>query len=103
MHPSNLFNYLNNNETRIERFKETLKSLILSNKGECVEISSSISDSCIYFFMNNSSSLLQIMPNKELKYTYANNAKFQNEIQTCIDIFEVSEIRNQKISKILEK
>ena len=30
----NLFNYLNNDEMRIERFTETLKSLILSNKGE---------------------------------------------------------------------
>ena len=98
----NLFNYLNNDEMRIERFTETLKSLILSNKGESVEISCSKSDSCIYFFMNNSSSLLQIMPGKELKYTYANSAKFENEIQRCIEIFNVSEVRNEKISKILD-
>mgnify|MGYP006925706090 CR=1 FL=1 len=52
--------------------------------------------------MNNSSSLLQIMPDKELKYTYANSAKFENEIQRCIEIFNVSEVRNEKISKILD-
>jgi len=98
----NLIDYLNNDEMRIERFAETLKSLILYNKGESIEISCSKSDSCIYFFMNNSSSLLQIMPDKELKYTYANSAKFESEIQKCIEIFNVSEIRNEKISKILE-
>lgn len=99
----NLFNYLNDDESRIERFTETLQSIILNNQGESVEINCSKSDSCIYFFMNNSSSILQIMPDKELKYTYANSAKFQDEIQKCIEIFNLIEDRNQKITEILKK
>ncbi len=99
----NLFNYLKDDESRIQSFSETLKSIILDNKGESVDINCSKSDTCIYFFMDNSSSLLQIMPDKELKYTYANSAKFQNEIQKCIDVFNLIEIRNNKITDILEK
>jgi hypothetical protein len=52
--------------------------------------------------MNGSSSILQIMPDKELKYTYANSAKFESEIKECIFLFNIIEIRNKKISEILE-
>lgn len=99
---SNLFNYLIKDDYNILSFCDTLKSIIYSRKGDSIDISFSKSDSCIYFFMNESSSILQIMPDKELKYTYANSAKFESEIKECIFLFNRIEIRNKKISEILK-
>lgn len=99
---SNLFSYLVKDECNITSFCDTLKSIIQVRKGDSVNISFSKSESCIYFFMNGSSSILQIMPDKELKYTYANSAQFETEIRECIHLFGKIEIRNKKISEILK-
>ena len=56
----------------------------------------------IFFFIDGSS-ILQVMPDKDLQYTYAHTASYEKEIQTAIKMIERQYKRDVIISEIIKK
>lgn len=57
---------------------------------------------CVMFFIG-SSSILQIIPNKEEKLTYANNPQYEKEISEVVNLLKVRLTREEKIDSIIKK
>lgn len=98
----NLFEKLNEDEKFMEYFCDNLEELISDKKGYRVNIAFKKSDSAIYFFIDGSS-ILQVMPDKDLQYTYANVPSFQKEISRTLSIVEKQLTRDSKINQIIKK
>ena len=60
------------------------------------------SDMSIFFFIDGSS-ILQVMPDKDLQYTYAHVPSYEVEIQHSIKIVEKQYKRNKTIEDIIKK
>lgn len=96
-----LFHKLNNNEF-LQYFCEILENLISDKKGYQVSIDFKKNKNSYFFFIDGSS-ILQIMPDKDLQYTYANVPSYQEEIKTTIKIIDTQYNRNIKINQIIKK
>ena len=96
-----LFQKLNNNDF-MECFCEILENLISTKSGHRVYINSTKNNDSIFFFIDGSS-ILQIMSDKDLQYTYANVPSYQDEITKAISIVEKQYTRNYKINQIIKK
>ena len=74
-----------------------LEDKIGSNNINCVK-----NDGCIFFFIG-SSSILQIIPDSDAKFTYANSPLYQEEIREVIESFKRMISRDEKIEDIIKK
>ena len=97
-----LFHKLNNNTDFLQNFCEILESLISDKKLYPVIIDYKKNKNSIFFFIDGSS-ILQIMPDKDLQYTYANVPSFQEEIKKAIKLIDTQYNRNKKINQIIKK
>lgn len=57
---------------------------------------------CIMFFIGGSN-ILQIIPDREEKLTYANSPIYQDEIAEVISSFKIMLNRNDKIEQVIKK
>lgn len=97
-----LFHKLNNNIDFLQHFCEILESLISEKKLYPVIIDYKKNQDSIFFFIDGSS-ILQILPDKDLQYTYANVPSYQDEIKTAIKLVDTQYIREKKINDIIKK
>jgi hypothetical protein len=97
-----LFHKLNGSDDFMNFFCEVLEDIISSRRGQSVCINSTKNQNSIFFFIDGSS-ILQIMPDKDLQYTYANVPSFQDEIRTAISVVEKQYQRNYKINQLIKK
>jgi hypothetical protein len=97
-----LYNILNNNLDLLDEFCEILESSITKKVGYKPLVHYTRTESCLYFFFENSS-ILQIMPDKEYQYTFANVPQFQSEINDTIKSISKKVNRNIKIDIILSE
>ena len=78
------------------------KTLSASHSAYKVNISFKKSDMSIFFFIDGSS-ILQVMPDKDLQYTYAHVPSYEVEIQHSINIIEKQYKRDKTIEEIIKK
>lgn len=97
-----LFQKLDKDDDFIDYFCDTLEDSISIKIGYKVNIEFKKSDMSIFFFIDGSS-ILQIMPDKELQYTYANVPSYESEIMESIEKVEKQYMREQKINQIIKK
>ena len=104
-----LFNKLSNDPELIERFCDILEEFIDSTAKhvvpylsgvENVDITYRIGDTSIFFFIGGSS-ILQIMPDKELQYTYAHVPGYGEEVKKSIYRISLQINRDEKLEEIL--
>lgn len=98
----NLFEKLSSNSEFLQYFCDVLESLVKIRKGYIVSVEYRLSSSSIFFFIDGSS-ILQIIPDKELQYTYAGAPSYQNEIQIAIQSVKKQYTRDFKIYQIIKK
>ena len=79
-----------------------MEDIISIKKGYKVTIVFKKSDMSIFFFIDGSS-ILQIMPDLDLQYTYANVPSYKSEIQQAINIVEKQFNREELINQIIKK
>jgi hypothetical protein len=79
-----------------------LEDNISVKAGYKVNISFKKHDMSIFFFIDGSS-ILQIMPDKDLQYTYAHVPSYEDEIQHSINIIEKQYKRDKTIEEIIKK
>lgn len=97
-----MYNILNNDLDLLDEFCEILEGKMSEKVGYRPLVHYTRTESCLYFFFDNSS-ILQIMPDKEYQYTFANVPQFQNEISDTISAISKKVNRNIKIDIILSK
>lgn len=97
-----LYNILNNDLYLLDEFCEILEGKMCEKVGYRPLVHCTRTESCLYFFFDNSS-ILQIMPDKEYQYTFANVPQFGNEISDTIRDISKKIGRNLKIDIILSK
>lgn len=103
-----LFNRLYNDADLIEDLCDIIENEISDAQWNGLGLSSykpnvtyKISRESIFFFIE-SSAILQIIPDKELQYTYANVPGYGDEIKKSIDIITRQINRDDKIDIILK-
>ena len=104
-----LFHKISEDENLLNFFCDLLEDLISSSNkiqrgynNYKANIEFKKSDMSIFFFIDGSS-ILQIMPDKDLQYTYANVPSYQNEIRSAISFLETQFNRDRKINQIIKK
>jgi len=104
-----LFHKLSEDENLLNFFCDLLEDLISSSNkiqrgynNYKANIEFKKSDMSIFFFIDGSS-ILQIMPDKDLQYTYANVPSYQNEIRSAISFLETQFNRDERINQIIKK
>lgn len=104
-----LFNKLYNDNNLIEDFCDVLEKTISDAQWSGLGLSSykpnityKVTGESIFFFIE-SSAILQIIPDKELQYTYANVPGYGDEVKRSIDIITRQINRDEKIENILNK
>ena len=99
---SDLFQRLDKDNELIDFFCDVLEDLISNKVGHNVSVGFKKSDMSIFFFIDGSS-ILQIIPDRELQYTYANVPSYELEIKESINKLELQYRREQKINQIIKK
>jgi hypothetical protein len=102
MSHSDLFQRLDKDDELIDFFCDILEDLISTKAGHNVIVEYKRHDMSIFFFIDGSS-ILQIMPDKDLQYTYANVPSYESEIRESIEKIEIQYKREQKINQIIKK
>jgi len=97
-----LYKILSNSDELIDYFCDILEELISKKINYNVNIDFKKHDLSIFFFIDGSS-ILQIMPDKDLQYTYANVPSYQDEIKKSISQFQIQYNRDTKIEQIIKK
>ena len=97
-----LYKSLINDDEFINYFCDVLEDSISEKTKYKVSISFKKSDMSIFFFIDGSS-ILQVMPDKDLQYTYAHVPSYEDEIQMAINIIEKQYKRDQRIDEIIKK
>jgi len=103
-----LFQKLNDDDCFLEFFCDLLENSISERKmypsGEKrpVLINFKKNSDSIFFFIDGSA-ILQILPDKDLQYTYANVPSYQEEIKKTIDVVKKQYLRDKKINQIIKK
>ena len=91
-----------NNSDELDYFCDILEELISKKVNYHVNIGFKKHDLSIFFFIDGSS-ILQIMPDKDLQYTYAHVPSYQDEIKNSISQFQIQYERDSKIEQIIKK
>jgi hypothetical protein len=97
-----LYKSLINDEVFLDYFCDVLEDNVSIKAGYKVNVGFKKHDMSIFFFIDGSS-ILQIMPDKDLQYTYANVPSYEDEIQHSIDIVEKQYNREKRIEEIIKK
>jgi hypothetical protein len=97
-----LYNKLNEDDEFIDYFCDILEESVSIKKEYRVNVGFKKHDMSIFFFIDGSS-ILQIMPDKDLQYTYANVPSYESEIRESIEKIEIQYKREQKINQIIKK
>jgi len=97
-----LYKSLTNDDYFLNYFCDVLEDNISEKAKYKVSISFKKHDMSIFFFIDGSS-ILQVMPDKDLQYTYANVPSYEEEIQHSINIIEKQYKRDQRINEIIKK
>jgi hypothetical protein len=97
-----LYKSLINDDDLLNYFCDVLEDNISDKAGYRVNIGFKKSDMSIFFFIDGSS-ILQIMPDKDLQYTYAHVPSYEEEIQHSINIIEKQYKRDKTIEEIIKK
>jgi len=97
-----LYKSLTNDDDFLNYFCDVLEDNISDKAGYKVNIGFKKSDMSIFFFIDGSS-ILQIMPDKDLQYTYAHVPSYEEEIQHSINIIEKQYKRDKTIEEIIKK
>lgn len=97
-----LYKSLTNDDDFLNYFCDVLEDNISDKAGYRVNIGFKKSDMSIFFFIDGSS-ILQIMPDKDLQYTYAHVPSYEEEIQHSINIIEKQYKRDKTIEQIIKK
>jgi hypothetical protein len=97
-----LYKSLTNDDEFINYFCDVLEDSISEKAKYKVSISFKKSDMSIFFFIDGSS-ILQVMPDKDLQYTYAHVPSYEDEIQMAINTIEKQYKRDQRIDEIIKK
>ena len=97
-----LYKSLTNDDDFLNYFCDILEDNISDKAGYKVNIGFKKSDMSIFFFIDGSS-ILQIMPDKDLQYTYAHVPSYEEEIQHSINIIEKQYKRDKTIEEIIKK
>ena len=97
-----LYHKLDNDDEFINFFCDVLEDVISPKKGYKVNIAFKKHDMSIFFFIDGSS-ILQIVPDKDLQYTYANSPSYEDDIQVAINIVEKQFNREERINQIIKK
>jgi len=97
-----LYQSLTNDDEFLNYFCDVLEDIISIKKGYKVTIIFKKHDMSIFFFIDGSS-ILQIMPDKDLQYTYAHVPSYEEEIQHSINIIEKQYKRDKTIEEIIKK
>jgi hypothetical protein len=97
-----LYKSLINDDEFLNYFCDVLEDNISEKAGYKVNIGFKKHDMSIFFFIDGSS-ILQIMPDKDLQYTYAHVPSYEEEIQHSINIIEKQYKRDKTIEEIIKK
>jgi hypothetical protein len=97
-----LFHKLKNDEDFLEFFTSVLEGFISEKSNRSVVIDHKVNDISIFFFIDGSS-ILQIIPDSQLQYTYANVPNWEPEIRKTLKSVEKQWNREVKIDKIIKK
>lgn len=97
-----LYKSLTDDEVFLDYFCDVLEDNVSIKAGYKVSVVFKKEDMSIFFFIDGSS-ILQIMPDKDLQYTYANVPSYEDEIQHSIDIVEKQYKREKRIEEIIKK
>lgn len=97
-----LYKKLSDSDDFIEYFSEILEDLISDKNGSRVSIHFKKNDKSIFFFIDGSS-ILQVIPDKDLQYTYANVPSYEKEISKAISFVEKQYNRDKIIEQIIKK
>ncbi len=97
-----LYKSLINDDDFLNYFCDVLEDNISDKSSYRVNISFKKHDMSIFFFIDGSS-ILQIMPDKDLQYTYAHVPSYENEIQHSINTIEKQYRRDKTIEEIIKK
>lgn len=97
-----LYKSLINDDEFLDYFCDVLEDNISIKAGYQVNVGFKKHDMSIFFFIDGSS-ILQVMPDKDLQYTYAHVPSYEDEIQNSINIIEKQYKRDQQIDKIIKK
>lgn len=97
-----LFRKLSNDDSFINNFCDILEDLISEKVSYRVNVGFKKSDLSIFFFIDGSS-ILQIMPDKDLQYTYANVPSYEKEIKKAVNCVEKQYNRELIINQIIKK
>ena len=97
-----LYHKLDNDDEFIDYFCDVLEDVISPRAGYKVNIVFKKHDMSIFFFIDGSS-ILQVMPDKDLQYTYANSPSYEDDIESSIKIVEKQYKRDQRINEIIKK
>ena len=96
-----LYKCLIKDDIFLNYFGDVLEDNISEKTLYKVNISFKKHDMSIFFFIDGSS-ILQVMPDKDLQYTYAHVPSYEVEIQHSIKIVEKQYKRDKMIEKILK-
>ena len=99
---SDLFQRLDKDNELIDFFCDILEGLISNKVGHNVSVEYKRHDMSIFFFIDGSS-ILQIIPDRELQYTYANVPSYELEIKESINRLELQYKREERINQIIKK
>jgi hypothetical protein len=97
-----LYKSLIDDDDFLNYFCDVLEDNLSVKAGYKVNIGFKKSDMSIFFFIDGSS-ILQIMPDKDLQYTYAHVPSYEEEIQHSINIIERQYKRDKTIEEIIKK
>lgn len=97
-----LYKSLIDDEVFLDYFCDVLEDNVSIKAGYKASVVFKKEDMSIFFFIDGSS-ILQIMPDKDLQYTYANVPSYEDEIQHSIDIVEKQYKREKRIEEIIKK
>ncbi len=97
-----LYKSLTNDDDFLNYFCDVLEDNISNKTGHRVIVTFKKHDMSIFFFIDESS-ILQVMPDKDLQYTYAHVPSYESEIQHSIKISEKQYKRDKRIDEIIKK
>ena len=97
-----LYHKLNTDDEFVNFFCDTLEDMISPKMGYKVNVSFRKHDMSVFFFIDGSS-ILQVMPDVELQYTYAHSVRYESEVQLAIKLIEKRYNREFKINQIIKK
>ena len=97
-----LYQSLIDDDDFLNYFCDLLEDNISEKTGYKINIGFKKHDMSIFFFIDGSS-ILQVMPDKDLQYTYANVPSYEDEIQKSIKTVEKQYKRNKRIEEIIKK